>query len=233
MSRRTDSRIAPLALACLGLLAPALPASAQTAVTVDAGTLGAGVAVAHAFSERLDGRLGIGGWTVTGRRTLAGIDYEARGELRAARLFADWHPGAAAFRLTGGVLYDATRVTGTSIPPASGVYRIGGVDVPASLVGGLRGRVDFPSLAPYAGLGWGRAAAGGRFGVAVDLGVAYQGHGRVTLTPLLPADSPINQIPGARALLDIALAQEEADAERQIARYDFYPVVSVGITYRP
>lgn len=124
-------------------------------------------------------------------------------------------------------------MNGTSIPPASGIYRIGGVDVPASLVGGLRGRVDFPSLAPYAGLGWGRATGGGRFAASVDLEVAYQGHGRVTLTPLLPANSAINQIPGARALLDLAIAQEEADAERQIARYDFYPVVSVGITYRP
>lgn len=93
MSQRANSRrITLLALTCLGLLAPALPASAQTAVTLDAGTLGVGGDVGHAFSERLDDRLGIGGWTVSSRRTLAGIDYEARGELRAARLFADWHP---------------------------------------------------------------------------------------------------------------------------------------------
>ncbi len=228
-------RFARVALAaCFALTSlRARPADAQTAVSLDAGTLGAGVQVGHTFSPRFDGRLGIAGWTVSGRRSLASIDYEARGELRSAQLFADWHPGASPFRLTAGLFYDATRVTGTSIPPPSGVYRIGGVDVPASLVGGLRGRVDFPSLAPYAGLGWGRAAGGSRFAFKADLGVAYQGHGRVTLTPLLPANSPILQIPGGRALLDLAIAQEEKDAERRIARYDFYPVVAVGVTYRP
>jgi hypothetical protein len=228
------ARVAPaLVAALLATFAAARPAAAETAVSADAGTLGAGVQVGHAFSERFDGRLGIAGWTVSGRRAVAGIDYDARAELRTAQLFADWHPGASPFRLTAGLFYDATRVTGTSVPPPSGVYRIGGIDVPASLVGGLRGRVDFPTLAPYAGLGWGRAAGGGRFGFKADLGVAYQGRGRVTLTPLIPSNSPILQIPGALDVLNLAIAREEAEAERRIARYDVYPVVAVGVVYRP
>jgi len=229
-------RAAALASALLGALASALvatPAAAQTAVSVDAGTLGAGVGVGHAFNERFDGRLGIAAWTVSGRRKVADIDYEARGELRSAQLFADWHPGASAFRLSAGVFYNATRITGTSIAPPSGVYRIGGIDVPASLVGSLRGRVDFPTLAPYAGIGWGRAAGGNRLGFKADLGVAYQGHGKVTLTPQIPAGSPILHIPGALAVLDLAVAQEEAEAERRIAKYDVYPVVTIGLVYRP
>ncbi len=116
--------------------------------------------------------------------------------------------------------------------PPSGVYRIGGIDVPASLVGSLHGRIDFPTFAPYLGIGWGRAA-GGHWGFKADLGAAYQGHGRVTLTPEIPAGSPILQIPGAREILDLAVAREEAEAERSIAKYDVYPVVSLGIVYRP
>lgn len=220
-------------LAALAFGAAARPAAAEVAVSLDAGTLGAGVQVGHAFSERFDGRLGIAGWTVSGQRKVADIDYEARGEFRSAQLFADWHPGAGAFRLSAGVFYNATRITGTSIAPPSGVYRIGGVDVPASLVGSLRGRVDFPTFAPYIGLGWGRAAGGGRWGFKADLGAAYQGRGSVTLTPQIPAGSPILQIPGARELLDLAVAREEAEAERRIAKYTVYPVVSLGIVYRP
>jgi len=227
--RRKARTMAALLLAA----AVTLPALAQTSVSVGAGTLGAGVQVGHAFSPGFDGRLGIAGWTVSGRHAVAGIDYDVRAELRTAQLFADWHPGASPFRLTGGVLYDATRLTGTSVEPASGVYRIGGIDVPARLVGRLRGRVDFPTLAPYAGLGWGRAAGGGRWGISVDLGVAYQGHPRVTLTPLIPAGSPILQIPGALSVLDLAIAREEKDAETRIARYSVYPVLTVGLTYRP
>jgi opacity protein-like surface antigen len=231
-SPRRRRRAAALAFA-LAAASAAVPAAAQTAVSLDAGTLGAGVQVGHSFSPRFDGRLGIAAWTVTGRRKVADLTYEARGELRSAQLLADWHPGASAFRLTAGVLYDATRITGTSVAPPSGVYRIGGIDVPASLVGSLRGRVDFPTFAPYAGIGWGRAAGGGRWGFHADLGAAYQGHGKVTLTPEIPAGSPILQIPGALAVLDLAVAREEAEAERKIAKYDVYPVVSLGIVYRP
>jgi hypothetical protein len=235
-SPRRAAALVPLLVAALASVlvaaCAALPAAAQTAVSADAGTLGAGVQVGHSFSEHFDGRLGIAAWTVSARRKVADVTYDARGELRSAQLFADWHPGASPFRLSAGVLYDATRITGTSVAPPSGVYRIGGVDIPASLVGSLRGRVDFPTFAPYAGLGWGRAAGGGRWGFHADLGAAYQGHGRVTLTPELPAGSPILQIPGARELLDLAVAREEAEAERRIAKYDVYPVVSLGIVYR-
>jgi len=231
-SPRRWRRAAAVAFA-LAAASPAAPAAAQTAISIDAGTLGAGVQVGHSFSPRFEGRLGIAAWTVTGRRKVADLTYEARGELRSAQLLADWHPGASPFRLTAGVLYDATRITGTSVAPPSGVYRIGGIDVPASLVGSLKGRVDFPTVAPYAGLGWGRAAGGGRWGFHADLGAAYQGHGKVTLTPEIPAGSPILQIPGALEVLDLAVAQEEAEAERRIAKYDVYPVVMLGVVYRP
>ena len=55
----------------------------------------------------------------------------------------------------------------------------------------------------------------------------------MTLTPEIPAGSPILQIPGALALLDLAVAQEEAEAERRIAKYDVYPVVAIGLVYKP
>jgi hypothetical protein len=241
--KRSPPRAAVLApraavlLATLTLGTMARPAAAQVAVSLDAGTLGAGVQVGHAFSPRLDGRFGVAGWTVSSRRKVADVTYEARGELRSAQLLANWHPGASAFRLTAGLFYDATRITGTSVAPPSGVYRIGGIDVPASLLGSLHGRVDFPTFAPYLGLGWGRAAGGGghwsHWGFKADLGAAYQGHGRVTLTPKIPAGSPILQIPGAREILDLAVAREQDEAERRIAKYDVYPVVSLGIVYRP
>ncbi len=221
-----------VALAALAGLAAA-PAAAQTAISIEAGTLGAGFQVAHTFSPRFDARLGVAGWTVSGRRAAAGIEYDAQADLRTAQLFGDWHPGDSPFRLTAGLFYDATRIKGTSVPPASGLYPIGGIEVPVSLVGGLRGRVDFPALAPYAGIGWGRAAGGGHFGFTGDLGIAYQGHPSVTLTPLIPADSPVLSIPAARELLDLEIAREEKDAERRIARYDVYPVLMLGVTYRP
>jgi hypothetical protein len=76
----------------------------------------------------------------------------------------------------------------------------------------------------------GRSAAPG-FGAAVDLGVAFIGRPRVTLAPEPPPGSPLNS-PAAMALLAPELAREEARAEQKIDGYRYYPVLSVGISYR-
>jgi len=140
--------------------------------------------------------------------------------------------GKGGFRLTGGLVYNATEVTGSSLPPASGVYDIGGVPVPVGLVGTLDGKVEFDPIVPYAGLGWGRApGSGSGFGVTLDLGVIFQGEGEVTLTPIIPAGSPLNE-PLAREALQILIEREERDLQDDIVDYDMYPVVSLGISYR-
>ena len=59
-----------------------------------------------------------------------------------------------------------------------------------SEAGRLDGRIDFRHLAPYLGLGWGKAPkAEKRWGVAVDVGAMLQGRPRVALAPewLAPA----------------------------------------------
>ena len=87
-------------------------------------------------------------------------------------------------------------------------------------------------VVPYAGLGWGRApGAGSGWGLTLDLGVIFQGEGEVTLTPVIPAGSPLND-PIARQALQILLDREEQDLQDDIADYDMYPVVSLGISYR-
>jgi hypothetical protein len=59
----------------------------------------------------------------------------------------------------------------------------------------------------------------------------FQGKGKVTLTPRIPADSPLNN-PTARQALDILIQREESDIEDDVANYDLYPVVSIGLSYR-
>ena len=59
----------------------------------------------------------------------------------------------------------------------------------------------------------------------------FQGRGRVTLTPNIPAGSPLNN-PTARPALDILLQREESDIEDNVADYTVYPVVSLGLSYR-
>jgi hypothetical protein len=49
---------------------------------------------------------------------------------------------------------------------------------------------------------------------------------------VLPPGSPILTVPGARELLEVQLEREAREIEEDIADYDLYPVVAVGVSYR-
>ncbi len=224
---------ATLLLGLLAILAIATPAGAQVAIGGKAGTLGAGIELTVGLASQLNTRLGVNGYSYSDRREASGIEYDGEAELRTATALLDWHPGGRGFRLTGGFVYNDTEVRGSSLPPASGLYDIGGVLVPSALVGTLDATAEFDPIVPYAGIGWGNAVrGGGKWGFAFELGAIFQGQADVTLIPIIPADSPINTTPGAREALDILLRREEADLEEDAADYDVYPVVSIGVTYR-
>lgn len=212
----------------------ASPGAAEVALGAKAGTLGAGAELTVGLSRQLNTRLGVNGFNYSDeRREVSEIEYDSEASLRTATALLDWHPGGRGFRLTGGLVYNDTEVTGNSLPPASGVYDLGGVPVPVSILGTLDAKADFEPVVPYVGLGWGNAVAEGKtLGFFIDLGVIFQGEANVELTPNLPANSPINTTPGARDALEILLSREERDLEAEASDYDLYPVVSIGLSYR-
>ncbi len=216
----------------MGILLAA-PGRAEVAIAAKAGSLGLGAELTAGLSPQWNVRLGANGFNYTdNHRRVGQIEYDATAKLRNATALLDWHPGGSAFRLTGGLVYNGSRIDGTSLAPASGVYEIGGVPVPVRLVGTLEGKIDFNPTVPYVGLGWGNAVApGSRVRFFLDAGAMFQGRGRVTLTPVIPADSPLNS-PVARQALDILLQREERTIEKDVADYTVYPVVAVGLSYR-
>ncbi len=221
-------------LVALLFIALSAPAQAEVALGAKAGTLGLGAELTVGLSPQVNVRLGANGYNYTDEnREVSDIFYDAEANLRTATALLDWHPGGRGFRLTAGAVYNDTSVEGHSLPPASGFYDIGGVPVPANLIGTLDAEADFDPIVPYAGLGWGNAVAGNKkVGFFVDLGVVFQGKADVTLTPNIPANSPINTTPGAREILDVLLRREEQDLEDEVADYDLYPVVAIGLSYR-
>jgi hypothetical protein len=229
----TKSKWIPIGAGAVLFLLTALPGRAQVAIAAKAGSLGLGLELTVKAAPQVNARLGVNGFNYTDdHREVSGIEYDATARLRTATALLDWHPGGHGFRLTGGLVYNDTRIEGTSLPPASGLYDIGGVPVPVALVGTLNGKIDFNPTVPYLGIGWGNAVAEGKkVGFYVDAGVMFQGRGRVTLTPNIPAGSPLDN-PTARAALDILLQREESDIEKDVADYTVYPVVSLGLSYR-
>jgi hypothetical protein len=231
--KSTVSLALPATLLLAVITATANPAHAELAIAAKAGTLGIGAELTAGLSRQWNARFGVNGFNYSERREASDIEYDAEARLRNATALLDWHPGGGGFRLTGGVFYNGNEVVGSSLPPASGFYDIGGVPVPVGFVGTLDAKAEFDSFAPYAGLGFGNALSTSRkVGFFLDLGVVFQGEADVTLTPIIPADSPINTVPGAREALDILLLREERDLEDEAADYDLYPVLSIGLSYR-
>ena len=211
-----------------------LPAGADVAIGVRAGTLGVGAELTVGLNPQLNGRVGIGAFDYSDeRREVSDIEYDAEARLRTGLAVLDWHPGGRGFRLTAGVVWNGTEVEGNSLPPASGFYDIGGVPVPVEILGTLDAEADFDPIAPYVGLGWGNAVgAGQRLGFSFEIGAVFAGEADIELIPVLPADSPINTTPGAREALEILLYLDERDLEEEVADYDISPVVSLGLTYK-
>lgn len=225
---------AALAVSALFLSLSAPPATAADfALGAKASTLGFGLELTAGLSEQVDIRLGVNAGSYEETREASDIEYEAEAKARTATALLDWHPGGGGFRLTGGLLYNDSEIEGRSLIPSSGFYDIAGVRVPANLLGTLNGTIEFDPISPYAGFGWGNAIRSSRpVTFSFDLGVAYMDGKEVTLTPVLPPGSPLND-PIARALLAIQLEREAREIEEEdLADYDFYPIVSLGLSYR-
>ena len=234
MSERATGNVWPGAVAALLCLLSSAPAeAADVAIGGKGGTLGLGVELTVGLGRQWNTRLGVNGFSYSDRRDASDIEYDAEATLRTASALLDFHPGGHGFRLTAGAVWNGTKIEGTSLPPASGFYDIGGVPVPVELLGTLDGEAEWDPFAPYAGLGWGNAVgANKKVGFSFDVGVIFQGDVDVELTPVLPPNSPLNT-PVGRQALQILLDREESEIEDEVASdYDLYPVVSIGVTYR-
>jgi len=211
------------AVTALLLLACApLPSLAQTfGLGVKAGTLGLGADAAVGLHERVALRAGFGVFPFTPQFTWSDIPYDV--ELPSPQftgtvdLFL-----IGALRLTGGVMVSSPDFTLTSNLTNSGTVTIGDVDFAGSDVGVVSGSVINNDVAPYVGLGFGRIAKRG-LGFFVDLAVAFQGEPSVALA----ATGPITNDPAFRQ----ALRAEEASLAEDIKIAQYYPILSLGLSF--
>ena len=201
-------------------------ASDMTGIGIGAkvGTLGIGADVIGRINDSLNLRLGLQGFTYETRVTYSGVDYDADLELFSGMLLADWFPFANNFRISGGLMVNQNEVTLTG-KPTRGTYSINGTTYPAILVGNLTGKGDFNTVAPYAGIGYGGAFSDtGNWSFFFDLGVLFQGSPNVSYT----ADGILANNPIFLANLE----QERQDLEDDLEKYQYYPVLSFGVTYK-
>ena len=202
----------------------ASPASlADTSLGLRAGTLGGGIELAHAFTETFGFRIAANGLNYNTTQTYESIDYDAKLQLATGQLLFDWFPFSNNFRVSAGAMYNGNKLTLDGKPSAGGTYTINGTTYAASEIGALNGKVDFRKAAPYVGLGYGRPVGKG-LSLTADLGVLFQGSPRSTLTVTCGTTTNCAQIQSS-------VAVEQASLENDMDKYQYYPVLSIGLAY--
>ncbi len=223
-----------VALILMGLLSSVAMADTPLAVGVGAGTNGVGIQLHAGVTETLNLRLGFhhfsGSHDVDAEDSngVKGDELRYSGdlELNNLSLLADWYPWAGNFHVSaGGVLNNNDLTVDARCDNPSGC-EVGGSTFSRAEIGTITTDIDVDEIGPYVGIGWGNPV-GGETGIhwSFELGVIYQGEPSVEMS----SDGTCG---GFVALCRSALDKEEQELEDDLSDLRFYPVVSLGLSYR-
>lgn len=217
----------------------ATSASADTGLKVDTyfkdgnhgvylkgGFLGAGLGYGYGINEKFTLR---GDFTTAGSysRTneIGNVDYDLKIRNNVGTVSVDFFPFDNGFRLTAGVGLRDTRMSG---------YASGGEfqGVQLGLGDSVYGKLKWPTVAPYLGLGWGHNYGQGTkagWGFVADAGV-YVGKPKVSLWANDSAMAKLDAQTGGngQSLLD----QELDEWKDEASKMKLFPVIHVGVSYR-
>lgn len=212
-------------------LCPAVSFADNMAVSGKVGSLGLGVELTKTIANNVTGRVGINVFDYNTNTTRNTVNYDMKLQLQTITVTADWYPMSGDFRTSAGMFYNNNRAT-FNARNIAGAYTINGTAYAAGAandITSLQGSATFNSLAPYIGIGWGNPAAKKNkgWGFVADLGVMYQGTPKATLTGTC----------GAAQLLTCAAVQANIAAEQiklqaALNNFTWYPVASIGVSYK-
>jgi hypothetical protein len=185
------------------------------------GTLGIGIGGEYRLNESFGLGLGANYFKYDFDFTADDIDYDAELTLASATVLAHYYPKKGRFRLTGGLAFNGNKIDAQSKPEIT--VEIGDTTYPGVGAGTIDGDIDFRTVAPYLGLGWGPSLEK-RWGFTFDVGVLFQGSPDVNLT----ASGPISIIPGFQE----DLAAEEQKVQDELEGFQYYPIIGLGLYYR-
>lgn len=174
----------------------------------------------RSFGENFNTRLGISFFSLSqdGGGGAEDYTYTADAKLTSVSLLADYFPFGQTFRLSGGLMLNFNKFDINLVPTDS--YTIGGDVYTPEKLGSLAANVNFSKVAPYIGIGLGNPL-GGDSGLkfTFDMGTFYQGAPGVDLSAeglIEPSASP----------------DQEETLENNLDWFKWYPVLSIGLSYK-
>ncbi|WP_304639765.1 hypothetical protein [Pseudomonas sp.] len=217
-----------LALSLASLLTPGLASADNIAVGVYAGTSGLGLGATYNLTDAFNLRGTVNYFDYDYDTTVDDLEYELDLKLSTLELLLDWHPLRGGFRVSGGLIGNGNELSGTGRARSGTTVEFGDQLFTAAELGTIDATVDFRSVVPYIGIGYGNLFQGSRLSFTADLGVMFQGSpsARIRTNP------PAGVDPEVAARIEAARATEEASLEDELKRFRHYPIARVGLAYR-
>lgn len=230
-------RLLPMLALLFSGLGTSFAAHSDTALRVQASTIGVGAELAYGFSPYFslrggalygDIKLDFEGENNNGVEGDE-LSYKSRIDLRNTYLFADWHPSGKRFRVSAGLLLNnssakvITRCEENSPIPGTTSCEFGNSRFSPAVLGEIITNIDFEPLSPYAGIGWSRATGQG-FHFSADLGVAYLGDAKVDIRST--GSCSTNQ--QCREQIE----KEKGEVRKELQDIKLLPIAMIALSYQ-
>ena len=201
-------------------------APGDASLGLKAGTLGIGLELTVEVADRFNVRFGGNYFKLSKEVDVEGNDYDLDLKLQSFTALGDWFVTDSAFSITAGAVLNQNGLNGTAL--SSNTYEIDDNTYTSAEVGILTADVDFRSVAPYLGIGWGNPLYDdSNLSFMFDLGVVFAGKPRLDI--MSTGGTLSNDV---NLLADIAQAEQDFKDTDEIKYLKYYPVISVGLNYR-
>ena len=210
--------------------------AADIGVGVKAGTLGAGVDLSVALTQTINARVSLTGVNIDDlNETITVGDAGSTGDIAAtmsldfgaSSLLFDWYVFDGTFHLTAGMMKNNGKVA-FSGALLSGITVDGLTLDPSDISGDISGSISLgESYQPYLGIGWGRKADDNPgLSLSIEIGVALLDPASDLTATVATSGTTLNQ-----GDIDTRINSAENDINNDLALFEAWPVLSIGLNY--
>ena len=208
-------------------------------VGVKVSTLGIGVEAAIPVTWSTNVRVGFNDFSYRRDFTSSGIAYNGKLALRSVTANFDWFFLGPLHLSPGVLLYDGNHGTATASVAGGQTFSLGGVTYASNVADPVTGNAALAlnKVAPELLIGVGNMVPRGNhhFSVHFEIGAVYQGAPRATLNLLGSACAPNGtncQNAATNAIIQSNVQAQQLKLNKNLAPFRYYPVVSLGFSYK-
>ncbi len=184
------------------------------AVSLKAGSRGVSIEGIRSFDGELNARIGFAVLPLSYNGDDEDYKYEADLNLLSISAIADWFPFGSGFYLSAGAVINLNKAEMTITPVKT--YKIGRLEYTPEKLGNVNAKIEFPTIAPYFGIGFGSNLTTSGLSFTADIGTFYHGKPEGTIT--------------GQGML-APMSEQTDQFNSNLDWFTFFPVVNLGLTY--